>query len=314
MKPSMRRLAKDQIGIRKALPPNYFFADDSDNQSLPEDLTQLLICLTGPEGTPYSQGVWRLRLDIPVEYPQNPPTATFQTRIFHPNVAEDTGAVCLETLKRDWDPRLTLKDILITISCLLIQPNPDSALNEKAGVLVRDDFDAFTRQARLMTKIHASIPPNLAELARIAKRRGDEAPESALSTISKNTCPTRASVIDNMSKENLPTDAVDTKRDQDGRILKRPLDSIYQLSEQTQSVGEESDSRVRRKSPKHSHHTDHSQSSSATKQHCDVEASSFTCHYEKEDDPSSAKVIFRTHWAPTSGKLKIKARIGIRRL
>lgn len=158
--------------LRKELPPNYLFEDD-DAVALPDDLTQLLICLTGSESTPYSEGLWRLSLRIPTDYPRSPPTATFLTRIFHPNVDEHTGAVCLETLKRDWDPKLTLKDILVTISCLLIQPNPDSALNSKAGLLIQEDYDAFTKQARLMTRIHAAIPASLYTLAHEARQRGE---------------------------------------------------------------------------------------------------------------------------------------------
>lgn len=61
-----------------------------------------------------------------------------------------------------------------TISCLLIQPNPDSALNSTAGHLLQDDYESFARHARLMTSINAKIPANLKEAARIAKERGNE--------------------------------------------------------------------------------------------------------------------------------------------
>lgn len=172
MKSSVQRLVKDQIALRRGLPPNYLF-EDEDAVTLPDDLTQLLICLTGADSTPYSEGLWQLSLKIPSDYPRSPPTATFLTRIFHPNVDEHTGAVCLETLKRDWDPKLTLKDILVTISCLLIQPNADSALNAKAGLLIQEDYDAFTRQARLMTRIHAAIPGSLYARVNEARQRGD---------------------------------------------------------------------------------------------------------------------------------------------
>ena len=59
-----------------------------------------------------------------------------------------------------------------TISCLLIQPNPDSALNSNAGHLLQEDFETFARQARLMTSIHALTPRNLIEAASAAKARG----------------------------------------------------------------------------------------------------------------------------------------------
>jgi ubiquitin-conjugating enzyme E2 S len=61
-----------------------------------------------------------------------------------------------------------------TISCLLIHPNPDSALNSAAGALLQDDYDAFAKQARLMTSIHAPIPPSLKDAVLEAKRTGEE--------------------------------------------------------------------------------------------------------------------------------------------
>lgn len=64
-----------------------------------------------------------------------------------------------------------------TISCLLIHPNPDSALNSAAGHLLQDDYDAFARQAKLMTSIHAPVPKNLVEAVAEAKNRG-EGPET----------------------------------------------------------------------------------------------------------------------------------------
>ena len=80
---------------------------------MPDDLTQLNILLTGPQGTPYAAGVWKLHLRIPPDYPKNAPKASFRTKMWHPNVEESTGSVCVETLKRDWQPKLTLRDILM---------------------------------------------------------------------------------------------------------------------------------------------------------------------------------------------------------
>ncbi|KAL2003951.1 hypothetical protein VTN02DRAFT_1470 [Thermoascus thermophilus] len=168
----LRRLAADHADLHNSdLPPNYFFPPGSSGS---DDLTQLSVMLTGPQGTPYSQGLWRLHLKMPEDYPKSPPKASFRTRIWHPNVDESTGAVCVDTLKRDWEPKLTLRDVLITISCLLIHPNPDSALNSAAGALLQDDYEAFARQAKLMTSIHAPIPDDMREAAMGAKRRGEE--------------------------------------------------------------------------------------------------------------------------------------------
>ncbi|RAL10516.1 putative ubiquitin conjugating enzyme E2 [Aspergillus homomorphus CBS 101889] len=169
---SIRRLAADHAALHEELPPNYLFPPDD---ATADDLTQFTALLAGPQGTPYSQGLWRLHLKMPEDYPKSPPKATFKTRIWHPNVEELTGAVCVDTLKRDWKPSLTLKDVLITISCLLIYPNPDSALNSASGSLLQENYEAFARQAKLMTSIHAPVPDDLKNAVAEARLRGEDA-------------------------------------------------------------------------------------------------------------------------------------------
>jgi ubiquitin-conjugating enzyme E2 S len=104
-------LAADHAALHHELPPYYMLAPADSH--LADDLSQLAILLAGPAGTPYSQGLWRLHLKMPADYPKSPPKATFRTKIWHPNVEENTGAVCVDTLKRDWQSKLTLRDVLV---------------------------------------------------------------------------------------------------------------------------------------------------------------------------------------------------------
>jgi ubiquitin-conjugating enzyme E2 S len=80
----------------------------------------------------------------------------------------------VETLKRDWSSSLKLRDVLVTISCLLIQPNPASALNEAAGKLAVEDWEGYCRRAKLMTDIHAAVPRDMADQVRQAQMRGED--------------------------------------------------------------------------------------------------------------------------------------------
>jgi ubiquitin-conjugating enzyme E2 S len=80
----------------------------------------------------------------------------FLTKIFHPNVSK-AGEICINTLKKDWNPNLGLGHIFLTIKCLLIAPNPESALNEEAGKQLLEDYDSFAKNAKLMTSIHATL-------------------------------------------------------------------------------------------------------------------------------------------------------------
>ena len=120
-----------------------------------ENTTDIQCDITSPRGTPYESGVFRMKLALGADFPTAPPKAFFVTRIFHPNVSTE-GEICVNTLKKDWSPNLGIKHIITVIRCLLIDPNPESALNEEAGRLLLEEYEDFAQQAKLMTEIHAA--------------------------------------------------------------------------------------------------------------------------------------------------------------
>jgi ubiquitin-conjugating enzyme E2 S len=70
----------------------------------------------------------------------------------------EAGDICVNTLKRDWDPNHGLRHIFEVIRCLLIEPFPESALNEEAGKLLIEDYKGYEQRAKLMTGIYAKPP------------------------------------------------------------------------------------------------------------------------------------------------------------
>jgi len=119
-----------------------------------QDICDIQAFIEGPADTPYFGGMFRLKLILCKGFPAQPPKAYFITKIFHPNVASN-GEICVNTLKKDWKPELGIKHILITVKCLLIVPNPESALNEEAGKLLLEDYDEYASRAKLYTETHA---------------------------------------------------------------------------------------------------------------------------------------------------------------
>ena len=120
-----------------------------------EDPIDIQADIEGPEGTPYECGIFRVRLFIPNEFPQSAPKGFFLTKIFHPNVSEK-GEICVNTLKRDWNPKQwSLYNLFEVIKCLLIVPFPQSSLNEEAGKMFMDNYDEYFRVAKMLTDIHA---------------------------------------------------------------------------------------------------------------------------------------------------------------
>jgi len=120
-----------------------------------DNIRNIEAIMMGPADTPYSDGEFLIYLHFSNDFPQIPPKGYFITKIFHPNVAFDTGEICLNTLKRDWKPDYGLTKILVAIRSLLIVPNADSALNEEAAKLLLSSYDDYARRAKLFTQIHA---------------------------------------------------------------------------------------------------------------------------------------------------------------
>jgi len=74
------------------------------------------------------------------------------TKIFHPNVAVPSGEICVNTLKKDWNPASwSLTHIFEVVKCLLIVPFPESSLNDEAGRAFMENYNDFFTNAKLYT-------------------------------------------------------------------------------------------------------------------------------------------------------------------
>ena len=155
-----------------------------------DSLSEIVADVSGPEGTPYEGGVFRMKLALVAEYPAQPPRGYFCTKIFHPNVSE-RGEICVDTLKRDWQPTYGIRHILTVVRCLLIDPNPESALNEEAGRLLLEDYEAFAAHARTWTRVHAS-PRVHAATAGAANEGASDAEAAAENKEAPGTSPSPA--------------------------------------------------------------------------------------------------------------------------
>ncbi|KEG09217.1 ubiquitin-conjugating enzyme E2 [Trypanosoma grayi] len=116
--------------------------------------------LRGPPGTPFEGGKYRVLLNVPQDYPMVPPAANFTTKVFHPNVDFETGAVCLDILKSRWSPAWTLNSVGHAIQSLLADPEPNSPYNCDAGNLLRaGDKEGYASMARMYAIMEADAPP-----------------------------------------------------------------------------------------------------------------------------------------------------------
>ena len=129
-----------------------------------ENVNEVYAEIRGPENTPFENGTFRMKLVLSQDYPASAPKGYFMTKIFHPNIRQPSGEICVNTLKRDWKPDLGLRHVLMVIRCLLIEPFPESALNEEAARLLLEEYDEYFTRAKMFTSIHAkSSAPTIEE-------------------------------------------------------------------------------------------------------------------------------------------------------
>jgi len=111
--------------------------------------------VTGPSSSPYEGGKFVLDIRLPNNYPLEPPHIVFRTPILHPNVSFPDGEICLDVLKSQWSPALSLQKVLLSISSLLTDPNFSDPLNASATSLFYRNSAAYYAQCRAMVQKHA---------------------------------------------------------------------------------------------------------------------------------------------------------------
>ncbi|KAJ5345431.1 Ubiquitin-protein ligase [Penicillium brevicompactum] len=123
-----------------------------------DDVTHLRGSFPGPPGTPYEGGTYSIDIKIPTDYPFRPPTMKFETKVWHPNVSSQTGAICLDTLSSAWSPVLTIKSALLSLQSLLSTPEPKDPQDAEVANMLLKTPKEFERVARDWAVIYAGAP------------------------------------------------------------------------------------------------------------------------------------------------------------
>ncbi|KAK0721648.1 ubiquitin-conjugating enzyme [Lasiosphaeria miniovina] len=149
---SQKRIAKE-LNECMSSPPEGMTVELADD----EDVHKWHVTLAGPPGSVYSEGKFGVVVSLPSEYPFKPPTVTFATRIYHPNVTNDTlGNICLAALKPEaWKPATKLRAVLEAVRSLLVEPQPDDPLEGRIADEYRNDRGEFEKNVRAYIQRYA---------------------------------------------------------------------------------------------------------------------------------------------------------------
>ena len=151
--PTIKRILKEFENLQKEKPEGISMKQLNEN-----DAYKWNAILFGPDGSDYESCKYLLSITYPFEYPFAPPTIKFISPILHPNVNE-TGEICLNILKKDdgWSPALSISKVLLSLQNLLMEPNPDSALNIDAVIEKKKNPEEFKAKVKRMSDGHKVI-------------------------------------------------------------------------------------------------------------------------------------------------------------
>lgn len=99
-------------------------------------------------------GKFLINLALPTEYPFKPPTVSFGTKIYHPNITNDEkGSMCLGMLRADeWKPSSKIAAVLQFARQLLQEPMPDDAIESRIAEQYKNDRKRYDEIAKDWTR------------------------------------------------------------------------------------------------------------------------------------------------------------------
>lgn len=138
-------------------------SQDTFSLKEPTDIYTWNILIIGPQNTIYENGIYRAIMKFPKTYPEDPPTFTFLSEMFHPNIDEN-GRVCVsilhtgdditgyESMTDRWMPVRSPESVILSIVSLLDEPNCESPANVDAANLYRNNIKEYQRIVRRLAQ------------------------------------------------------------------------------------------------------------------------------------------------------------------
>lgn len=112
----------------------------------PDDLLNFKLVICPDEGF-YKSGKFVFSFKVGQGYPHDPPKVKCETMVYHPNIDLE-GNVCLNILREDWKPVLTINSIIYGLQYLFLEPNPEDPLNKEAAEVLQNNRRLFEQNVQ----------------------------------------------------------------------------------------------------------------------------------------------------------------------
>ncbi|KAF1813423.1 hypothetical protein P152DRAFT_395790, partial [Eremomyces bilateralis CBS 781.70] len=120
-------------------------------------MQEFYVRFKGPKETPFEGGLWKIHVELPDQYPYKSPSIGFVNRIFHPNIDELSGSVCLDVINQTWSPMYDMINIFeVFLPQLLRYPNPTDPLNGEAAALMMREPKSYEAKVKEYVLKYAS--------------------------------------------------------------------------------------------------------------------------------------------------------------
>merc|ERR1712160_80401 len=128
---ALKRINKELLDLGRDPPAN------CSAGPVGEDLFHWQATIMGPPDSPFTGGVFFLNVHFPTDYPFKPPKINITSN----------GSICLDILKDQWSPALTISKLLLSICSLLTDPNPDDPLVPEIAHVFKGQRELYNKTA-----------------------------------------------------------------------------------------------------------------------------------------------------------------------